>query len=79
MKLLLRFCRRGSNACGDGVRRKDWFAVGDYKKLPNEVGSNKTTAPEDVHVAVKTRLACYNKTNNCFTRSLSRVAFLFLI
>lgn len=28
--------------------RKDWFAVGDYKKLPNEVGGNPTTAPEKV-------------------------------
>lgn len=25
-----------------------WFAVGDYKRLPNEVGGNATTAPEDV-------------------------------
>ena len=25
---------------------KDWFAVGDYKRLPNEVGGKETTAPE---------------------------------
>ena len=26
----------------------DWFAVGGYKRLPNEVGGRKTTLPEDV-------------------------------
>lgn len=28
--------------------RKDWFAVGEYKKMPNEVGGNDTTLPENV-------------------------------
>ena len=28
--------------------RKSWFAVGDYKRLPNEVGGRETTAPEEV-------------------------------
>ena len=27
---------------------EDWFAVGDYKKLPNEVGGQETTPPEQV-------------------------------
>ena len=27
---------------------KDWFAVGDYKKLPNEVGGMETALPEEV-------------------------------
>ena len=34
---------------GTSDSRKDWFTVGDYKRLPNEVGGNETTAPEDVH------------------------------
>ncbi|MEG1603235.1 MAG: Fic family protein [Cloacibacillus sp.] len=29
--------------------RKGWFAVGDYKKMPNEVGGRETAAPEAVH------------------------------
>ncbi len=29
--------------------QKDWFAVGDYKRLPNEVGGIETTLPENVH------------------------------
>ena len=27
---------------------KDWFAVGDWKKLPNEVGGSKTSLPQNV-------------------------------
>ena len=30
---------------GTSDARKDWFAVGDYKKLPNEIGGKQTTAP----------------------------------
>ena len=40
--------------------RKDWFTVGDYKRLPNEVGGNETTAPEDVHREIKALLKEYN-------------------
>lgn len=34
---------------GTSDSRKDWFAVGDYKRLPNEVGGIETSAPENVH------------------------------
>ena len=40
--------------------RKDWFAVGEYKKLPNEVGGNDTTLPEDVAGEMRKLLADYN-------------------
>ena len=33
---------------GTSDSRKSWFAVGDYKKLPNEVGGKATIAPENV-------------------------------
>lgn len=46
---------------GTSDSRKDWFAVGDYKKLPNEVGGRETAAPEDVHARMKALLARYNK------------------
>lgn len=39
---------------------KDWFTVGDYKRLPNEVGGNETTAPEDVHREIKALFKEYN-------------------
>ncbi len=41
--------------------RKDWFNVGAYKKLPNEVGGKETVAPEDVHAKMIDLLAGYNK------------------
>ena len=28
--------------------RKEWFAVGDYKRLPNEIGGMETALPEEV-------------------------------
>lgn len=34
---------------GTSDSRKDWFNVGDYKKMPNEVGGIETTLPENVH------------------------------
>ena len=45
---------------GTSDSRLDWFAVGDYKKLPNEVGGMDTTAPEKVGVEMKKLLAEYN-------------------
>ena len=38
---------------GTSDSNKDWFAVGDYKHLPNEVGGMDTTEPEGVKRAVK--------------------------
>jgi Fic family protein len=45
---------------GTSDSRKDWFAVGDYKKLPNEVGGMDTTLPEDVVNQMKILLSEYN-------------------
>lgn len=45
---------------GTSDSRKDWFAVGDYKRLPNEVGGNETTLPENVHREIKALLKDYN-------------------
>ena len=45
---------------GTSDSRKDWFAVGDYKKLPNEVGGVDTTIPEEVANKMKTLLMEYN-------------------
>jgi Fic family protein len=39
---------------------KDWFAVGDYKRLANEVGGNDTCPPKDVHREIKNLLSDYN-------------------
>lgn len=45
---------------GTSDSRKDWFAVGDYKKLPNEVGGMHTTPPEEVSDKIKELLNEYN-------------------
>ena len=32
---------------GTSDAAKDWFMVGEYKKLPNEVGGSETTPPKE--------------------------------
>ena len=44
---------------GTSDSRKDWFAVGEYKKLPNEVGGNETCPPKEVHSKMAELLANY--------------------
>lgn len=41
--------------------QKKWFAVGEYKKLPNEVGGIDTAQPEDVHKRMKEVVDEYNE------------------
>lgn len=45
---------------GTSDSRKDWFAVGKYKKIPNEVGGMDTALPEEVADKMKTLLKEYN-------------------
>jgi len=45
---------------GTSDSRKDWFAVGDYKKFPNEVGGMNTALPEEVPEKMKELLDEYN-------------------
>ena len=45
---------------GTSDSRKDWFAVGEYKKLPNEVGGSDTALPEEVAVKMRDLLRNYN-------------------
>ena len=40
--------------------QKDWFAVGAYKKLANEVGGEATTQPSDVQQEMRALLTEYN-------------------
>jgi Fic family protein len=46
---------------GTSDSRKSWFAVGGYKRFPNEVGGRETTPPEQVAADVKALLADYNR------------------
>lgn len=45
---------------GTSDSRQDWFAVGEYKKLPNEVSGQETAAPEDVENRMRALLNAYN-------------------
>jgi Fic family protein len=49
---------------GTSDSRLSWFAVGDYKKIPNEVGGRDTTLPEKVVDEMKALLADYNGEKN---------------
>ena len=49
---------------GTSDSRKDWFAVGDYKKMPNEVGGLETALPEEVSVKMQALLREYNGKND---------------
>ena len=45
---------------GTSDSRKDWFAVGDYKRLPNEVGGEDTCEPERVQESIGRLIEDYN-------------------
>lgn len=45
---------------GTSDSSEDWFVVGDYKKIPNEVGGMNTAVPEEVADKMKLLLAEYN-------------------
>jgi Fic family protein len=44
---------------GTSDSQKDWFNVGEYKKLPNEVGGNETCPPKEVSTKMKELLSSY--------------------
>lgn len=45
---------------GTSDSSKDWFNVGEYKKLPNEVGGNETCPPKQVAIKMKELLSNYH-------------------
>lgn len=45
---------------GTSDSRKDWYAVGEYKRLANEVGGQETCPPKEVPQRMKALLGCYN-------------------
>ena len=49
---------------GTSDSRKDWFVVGNYKKMPNEVGGMNTILPEKVADEMKNLLTEYNEKAN---------------
>lgn len=48
---------------GTADSTKGWFAVGDYKRLPNEVGGIETSSPENVSNDMMALLGWYRQQN----------------
>lgn len=46
---------------GTSDSRKSWFNVGEYKRLPNQIGGSDTTSPEDVAKELKKLICEYNE------------------
>lgn len=46
---------------GTSDSRTSWFAVGEYKRIPNEVAGRETVPPEQTAESVRKLLAEYNK------------------
>ena len=65
IKLLHRTLKTGTSDA-----RRDWFVVGDYKKLPNEVGGRSTTPPEQVAQQCRELLEQYHQTKKKSLRDL---------
>ena len=49
---------------GTSDAQLSWFAVGDYKKIPNEVGDKQTTHPRLVANAMRDLMNSYNSKEN---------------
>jgi len=49
---------------GTSDAQLSWFAVGDYKKIPNEVGDRQTTHPKFVAKAMADLMNSYNSKDN---------------
>lgn len=49
---------------GTSDSRLPWFAVGEYKKVPNEVGGEQTVQPEEVDKKMAELIAKYNSIEN---------------
>ena len=62
---------------GTSDSRRDWFRVGEYKKLPNEVGGADTTAPEEVKREMSALLSIYNKKERVTLEDISEFHVCF--
>ncbi|MGI6359429.1 MAG: Fic family protein [Acholeplasmatales bacterium] len=62
---------------GTSDSRNNWFVVGDYKKLPNEVGGMATTKPEDVEKEIKDLLSWYNSLKNKTINDILEFHYIF--
>lgn len=57
--------------------KKDWFNVGEYKKLANTVGGKNTTNPEDIAEEMKKLLQKYNEKKDVKIEDIIQFHFEF--
>ena len=62
---------------GTSDERKDWFNVGDYKQLQNEVGGILTAEPKEVPVKMKELLNWYNNLSVVTLEDIIRFHYRF--
>ena len=74
-KLIKKYHQLLKNGTSDS--RKDWFNVGEYKKLPNEVGGRETTKPKDVSTEIKKLLAWYNSISEVTIDQIIEFHYIF--
>jgi Fic family protein len=55
---------------GTSDSQKEWFVVGNYKRLPNEVGGMETCPPQEVHREMKNLISNYN---HCKRKALDHI------
>lgn len=57
--------------------RKPWFGVGEWKKLPNEVGGIETSLPEDVESDIEALSDWYNSKEICLFEDIVSYHYRF--
>lgn len=62
---------------GTSDSRKDWFAVGDYKKKPNMVGDKETCHPKKVPLEMNQLLSWYHSYENMQIEDLIEFHYRF--
>lgn len=62
---------------GTSDSRLDWFNIGSYKGLANEVGGKNTTLPKDVEIEIKRLLSWYNSLSNINLNDILEFHFRF--
>lgn len=62
---------------GTSDSRKEWFNVGEYKKLPNEVGGKDTTLPNKVSKEIGALIKWYNSIDNVSFEDIIEFHFRF--
>lgn len=62
---------------GTSDERKEWFNVGEYKKLANEVAGIETTKPSEVSSEMKSLLDWYNNLTNISLKDIIEFHYRF--